>query len=124
MIRIPLGNEASSRLEVRTVAPDANPYLAFYVILKTGFEGSGIDPDTKEKRPRTRFLPDNINDAIRLFKQSEFMTEILGSEVKDKFIKVKRQSAHRCPRELGNIVKTSEVFFHHEVTNQYLWSKF
>ncbi len=28
MVRIPLGNERSARIEVRSVAPDANPYLA------------------------------------------------------------------------------------------------
>jgi glutamine synthetase len=35
MVRIPLGNETSARLVVRTVAPDANPYLSFRSILHT-----------------------------------------------------------------------------------------
>ena len=39
MIRIPLGNEKSARIEVRTVAPDANPYLVFLAILQTGLYG-------------------------------------------------------------------------------------
>ena len=39
MIRIPLGNEKSSRVEVRSVAPDANPYLALYSIFKSGIDG-------------------------------------------------------------------------------------
>ena len=30
MIRIPIGNEGSARIEVRSVAPDANPYLSIY----------------------------------------------------------------------------------------------
>ena len=30
----------------------------------------------------------------------------------------------RCPKALGSMVKTSEIQFHHEVTNQYLWSQF
>jgi len=32
--------------------------------------------------------------------------------------------ADRCPRRLGTLIKRAEVQFHHEVTNQYLWSLF
>jgi len=39
MIRIPIGNEKSMRVEVRSVGPDANPYMALYSIFKTGLEG-------------------------------------------------------------------------------------
>src|ERR1700734_56432 len=45
MIRIPIGNEKSSRMEVRAVAPDANPYLALYGIFKTGIDGRISDAD-------------------------------------------------------------------------------
>lgn len=125
MIRIPLGNSKSARLEVRTVAPDANPYMTFYSILRTGLEGPMTETITTEtRRTRTRFLPGNIYDAMRLFKQSDFITEILGQANKEKFLERKQASADRCPRELGNLVKTSEVLFHHDVTNQYLWGNF
>lgn len=125
MVRIPLGNEKSSRIEVRSVGPDANPHLLFYTILQTGFNGPMTETITSEqRRTRTRFLPSNIYDAVRLFKSSNFITEVLGEENKEKFVDRKLAAADRCPRELGTIVKTSEVLFHHEVTNQYLWSKF
>ncbi len=125
MVRIPLGNEKSSRVEVRSVGPDANPYMLFYVLAQTGLNGPMTETITSEqRRTRTRFLPSNIYDAIRLFKSSDFITEILGEENKEKYVDRKIASADRCPRELGTIVKTSEVLFHHEVTNQYLWSKF
>src|ERR1041384_2929861 len=39
MIRIPLGNEKSARIEVRSIAPDANPYMAIFSLLRTGTEG-------------------------------------------------------------------------------------
>ena len=39
MIRIPLGNEKSSRVEVRSVGPDANPYAVLYSVFKTGLDG-------------------------------------------------------------------------------------
>lgn len=125
MIRIPLGNSKSARVEVRTVAPDANPYMAFYALLKTGLEGPMTEKITSEtRRTRTRFLPDNLYDAIRLMKQSEFVTQLLGDENKEKFIDRKVASAERCPKALGSIVKTSEILFHHEVSNQYLWGRF
>src|SRR3954464_8161730 len=43
MVRIPLGNARSARIEVRSIAPDANPYLAIYTILRTGIEGPRSD---------------------------------------------------------------------------------
>ncbi|MEZ4752994.1 MAG: glutamine synthetase family protein [Bdellovibrionota bacterium] len=125
MVRIPLGNEKSARVEVRTVAPDANPYLAFYTMLRTGFDGPIDEAQRDEnRRTRTRILPGNIYDGIRLFKQSAYMAEILGQDVKDKYIGQKMASADRCPKDLGTLVKTEEILFHHEVTNQYIWGRF
>jgi len=125
MVRIPLGNEKSARIEVRTVAPDANPYLSFLTLLKTGLEGPMTETITSEtRRTRTKFLPDNIYDAIRFFKGSSFVTEMIGEDNTEKFVERKIAAADRCPKALGSLVKTSEILFHHEVTNQYLWSQF
>ena len=125
MVRIPLGNERSARIEVRSVAPDPIPYMRVSTLLRPGLEGP--QPDAAEvanKRARTRFLPDNINDAIRLFKSSRVIAELLGEGVQSRFAEVKQASAERCPRALGSLIKAAEVQFHHEVTNQYLWNKF
>jgi glutamine synthetase len=124
MVRIPIGNEKSARIEVRSVAPDANPYLALYTLLRTGLEGPLGDEDAETRRARTKFLPDNIYDAIRLFKTSKFMLDLLGPDVHQRYIDCKSASADRCPKALGAQIKASEVQFHHEVTNQYLWSRF
>jgi glutamine synthetase len=125
MIRIPLANEKSARIEVRSIAPDANPYLAIYSLLRTGLEAPlPEDVENEIRRSRTRFLPDNIYDAIRLFKSSRFSMELLGEDVHSKFAEVKQLQADRCPKALGSVIKTSEVQFHHEVTNQYLWNIF
>ncbi len=123
MVRIPLGNEKSARIEVRTVAPDANPYLVFLTLLRTGLEGP-LSAVEEQKRNRTRILPDNMYDALRHFKGSEFMAQILGAETKEKYAGLKKVAANRCPKELGDLVKPGEIHFHHEVTNQYIWSKF
>jgi len=123
MVRIPLGNERSARVEARSIAPDANPYLAIYALLRTGVEGP-LTAEDNDKRPRTRFLPDNIYDAIRQFKSSKFAAELMGEEPHQKYAELKLASAERCPKALGTRVKRSEIAFHHEVTNQYLWSQF
>jgi glutamine synthetase len=124
MVRIPLGNEKSARVEVRSIAPDANPYLAIYALLRTGIEGPLSEEDNDGKRQRTRFLPDNVYDAARLFKASRWAAELMGEEVHGKFADLKLAAAERSPRALGTRVKRGEIQFHHEVTNQYLWSRF
>ena len=124
MVRIPVGNERSTRVEVRSVAPDANPYLALYAMLRTGLEGPEPEPNDPEKRSRTRFLPDNIYDALRMLKASRFVGDLMGEELRDRYADLKQMAADRCPRALGTAVKVSEVQFHHEVTNQYLWNQF
>src|SRR5271165_6350474 len=120
MIRIPIGNERSMRTEVRAVAPDANPYLVMYSIFKTGLEGSTAK--IKDLRQgKERYLPDNIYTAIADFRKAEWTTKLLGEDVKSRYADLKQASADRCPRLLGSVVKASEVQFHHEVYNQFLW---
>ena len=123
MIRIPTGNEKTARIEIRSVAPDTNPYLALFTILKTGLEGKK-PAQSKNRRVRLRFLPGTIHDAIRLFKASDFTAKILGEENKQKYLSFKETVADRSPKELGKLIKTSEIIYHHEVTNQVLWNNF
>lgn len=123
MVRIPFGNERSTRVEVRSVAPDANPYMTIYTLLRTGLEGPR-EKGEEGRRERTRFLQSNIQDAIRVFKSSGYTKKLLGELVVERFAELKQLQADRCPRELGTLVKAAEVQFHHEVTNQYLWNQF
>jgi len=123
MIRIPMANEKTARIELRSVAPDANPYLVLYTMLKTGFEGECLEKN-EATGDRVRFLPSSINEAIALFNSSKFIAEILGEDSKEKYARFKQSVADRSPQELGTMVKDSEVLFHHEVTNQMLWNQF
>ena len=120
MVRVPIGNKRSMRVEVRSVGPDANPYLALYSIFKTGIDGNKLD----NLRQAERYLPDNIQQAIADFHGSKWMAEILGADVQGRFADLKQAAANRSPRELGSIVKGSEVQFHHAVYNQSLWNLF
>jgi glutamine synthetase len=122
MVRVPIGNHRSMRTEVRAVAPDANPYLSLYGIFKTGVDGAIAK--TKDLRGPGRYLPDNIQQAILDFKESKWIGQILGADVQGRYADLKQAAANRSPRELGTVVKGSEVQFHHAVYNQSLWNLF
>lgn len=122
MVRIPIGNERSSRVEVRSVAPDANPYMVMLSIFRTGIDGDIAD--VQNIRSAERYLPDNIYDALENFRNSEWVTKLLGADVKKRYADLKQASADRCPRLLGTFVKAPEVQYHHEVYNQFLWNRF
>ena len=122
MVRIPIGNEKSSRVEVRSVGPDANPYMVLYSIFRSGLQGE--TSKMENLRQAERFLPDNIYTAIEDFRAAPWTTKLLGEDVKTRYADLKQASADRCPRLLGTIVKASEVQFHHDVYNQLLWGRF
>jgi len=122
MIRIPIGNEKSMRVEVRSVAPDANAYMVMYSIFKTGLHGDTAN--IKNLRQAERYLPDNIYTAIDNFKKADWTTKLFGADVKGRYIDLKQGSADRCPRLLGTFVKAPEVQYHHDVYNQFLWNLF
>jgi glutamine synthetase len=122
MIRIPIGNEKSMRVEVRSVAPDASPYMVMYSIFRTGLEGETAK--IKNLRQAERYLPDNIYTAIEDFRKANWTTKLFGADVKERYAELKQASADRCPRLLGTFVKAPEVQYHHDVYNQFLWNLF
>jgi len=122
MIRIPIGNEKSMRVEVRSVAPDANPYLVMLAVFKSGIDGE--TSKIKNLRQAERYLPDNIYTALEDFRNAEWTTKLLGADVKGRYADLKQAAADRCPRLLGTFVKPPEVQYHHDVYNQFLWNMF
>ncbi len=122
MVRVPIGNERSSRVEVRSVGPDANPYMALFAIFRTGLEGELAK--IQNLRQAKRYLPDNVYTALENFRKSAWTTTLLGADVKGRYADLKQAAADRCPRLLGNLIKSPEIQFHHDVYNQYLWNMF
>jgi glutamine synthetase len=122
MVRIPIGNERSMRVEVRTVAPDASPYMVMHSIFKTGLDGEVAK--IKNLRQAERYLPDNIYTAMENFRNADWISKILGDDVRTRYADLKQASADRCPRLLGTFVKAPEVQYHHDVYNQFLWNLF
>ncbi|HEY1462159.1 MAG TPA: glutamine synthetase family protein [Terriglobales bacterium] len=122
MVRIPIGNDKSMRVEVRSVGPDANPYMVLYSVFKSGLDGQ--TSKIKNLRQAERYLPDNIYTALEDFRKSTWATKLLGEDVKGRYADLKQASADRCSRLLGTVVKAPELQFHHEVYNQFLWNQF
>jgi len=130
IVRIPLGNEKSARIELRPVSPDANPYLVFFTLLESGMEG--VDFSNKEradiasflaKKPIKKLYP-TFHDALGGYKSSLYLRKIMGDFSHDKFYEIKKEVIDRAPKNLGTEIKSGEVLFHHEVRNQILWNKF
>ncbi|HSM78792.1 MAG TPA: glutamine synthetase family protein [Bryobacteraceae bacterium] len=88
MVRIPIGNERSARVEVRSVSPDSNPYMVLLSVFKTGLDGTIAK--VKNLRSADRYLPDNIYDAIRNFSKAEWVTQLLGEDVKGRYSELKK----------------------------------
>src|SRR5690606_27793931 len=79
LVRVPASRGVSTRIEVRSVDPTANPYLAMAVILASGLEGirKGLTPPAPVNRniyemsPEERIencigsLPGPLDDALR-----------------------------------------------------------
>lgn len=130
IIRIPLANEKSARIELRPVSPDANPYAVMFVLLKSGLDGVNSSPeklkemrDFRERKPIKK-LYENFQESIAGFKASKYMQKILGEHAHNKYFELKKEVVDRSPKSLGNKIKVGEVIFHHEITNQILWNNF
>jgi glutamine synthetase len=107
MVRVPMYKPAkgqSTRIEVRTLDPACNPYLAFAVLLAAGLRGieegyelpSGAEDDvwslTEGERRAMGIdpLPQNLAEAIAVMERSELVAQTLGEQVFDFFLRNKR----------------------------------
>jgi glutamine synthetase len=92
LIRIPSGRGDSTRLELRSPDPSANPYLALAATLKAGLDGikKEIKPpaqisnnlyeysDTEIEALSIERLPSNLYEALKEFAASPLMREAIG----------------------------------------------
>ncbi|WP_232226962.1 MULTISPECIES: type I glutamate--ammonia ligase [Marinilactibacillus] len=103
MIRVPESRGMSTRLEVRSVDPMTNPYLALAVMLKAGLDG--IKRDLKATEPTTdniyemdaaeldslgiNSLPGNLLEAVESLKKDDTIIEALGEHIFKNFVATK-----------------------------------
>ncbi len=103
LIRIPASRGLSTRVEVRSVDPAANPYLALAVLLKAGLDGvknkltppepvdRNIYAMDKEERVAEGIddLPATLAQAIGHLKANEVMISALGDHIFEHFLEAK-----------------------------------
>ncbi|WP_108669311.1 type I glutamate--ammonia ligase [Peribacillus acanthi] len=103
LIRIPASRGLSTRVEVRSVDPAANPYLAMAVLLKAGLDGikNNLTPPkpvdrniyvmTKEERVEEGIvdLPATLYAALENLKSDEVIKSALGEHLLEHFIEAK-----------------------------------
>ena len=107
LIRIPAIRGNATRTELRNVDPCANPYLALAGILAAGLEGinttseKDIIPPVKDnlfdlsedeiEQKGISHLPETLHSAVKAFKKSELMHEVLGDHLFYKYIDAKEK---------------------------------
>ncbi|MFL6563101.1 MAG: type I glutamate--ammonia ligase, partial [Bacillus sp. (in: firmicutes)] len=103
LIRIPASRGLSTRVEVRSVDPSANPYLAMAVLLKAGLDGiknkltppAPVDRNiyvmSKEERIEEGIvdLPATLAQALDQLKADEVIVSGLGEHIMEHFVEAK-----------------------------------
>ncbi|OPF86764.1 type I glutamate--ammonia ligase [Vagococcus martis] len=104
LVRVPSSRGLSTRLELRSVDPTANPYLAMAVLLQAGLDGikRKIEPPkavdrniyvmTEEEREAAHItdLPSTLHNAVKAMREDDIVKEALGSHIFNNFIEAKR----------------------------------
>ena len=103
LIRIPAARGEGRRVELRNPDPSANPYLVLALCLAAGLDGikNKIQPDAElrenvfelteqdKKRLGIESLPADLHEAVECLKSDDFIREILGEHIYNKFIEAK-----------------------------------
>lgn len=112
MVRIPVykpGKKLSTRIELRSPDPMANPYLVNAVTLAAGLDGIErkleLPPEataetlklTDRQMVEAGYtpLPRSLKEALDVFEDSQFMKDALGEHIHSFFLKKKRDEWHK-----------------------------
>lgn len=112
MVRIPVykpGKQLSTRIELRSPDPMANPYLVNAVTLAAGLDGierklelpPEATAETLKLTDRQMLeagytpLPCSLKEALDVFEDSQFMKDALGEHIHSFFLKKKRDEWHK-----------------------------
>jgi len=103
LVRIPKSRGMGTRIELRSVDPSANPYLALATILAAGLDGikhKMVAPESVEANIYTmtkeelaakdiKALPRSLQTALDNFSNSELMKNALGPHISKRFLEAK-----------------------------------
>lgn len=101
-VRVPMGG---GRCESRNADASCNPYLAAALVFAAGLEGirDNLDPGSAQEENLYEFtpaqleergiseLPRTLHEAVEAFAADPFVTETLGRELRDEFIRYKAE---------------------------------
>lgn len=104
LIRVPSSKGLSTRFEVRSVDPAANPYLAIASVLEAGLDGirNKIEPEDSVDRNIYRMniqerneehitdLPSTLHNALKEFQNDDVMRKALGDHIFQSFLEAKK----------------------------------
>lgn len=104
MVRVPVARGASTRLELRSVDPSANPYMAVAAVLAAGLDGlkNKIEPAqpvdrniysmTEDERKAAGIvdLPSTLHNALKAMREDEVIKDALGNHLYSNFMEGKR----------------------------------
>lgn len=105
LVRVPTSRGMSTRVELRSVDPSANPYLALAVLLKAGLSGIQenkvvADPigkniyqmsSTELGEQDIERLPATLYEAVSHLKKDSLMREAMGEHMYNNFITIRTQ---------------------------------
>lgn len=101
LIRIPAATGEKTRIELRSPDSAINPYIAFSLIIGAGLYGiensiklpeainENLYTASEEILSNIDTLPESLEEALNIAKNSEFIKEIIGEEVLDRYIELK-----------------------------------
>lgn len=103
LLRVPAKRGKSTRVEVRSPDPAANPYLAFAAMLTAGLDGvkNKIEPPecvsaniynlskTERQDQSIASLPGSLYEALEEMRESDVAKEALGDHIYTQFLKAK-----------------------------------
>lgn len=104
LVRVPASRGLSTRIEVRSPDPSANPYLALAVMLKAGLDGIKnklalvphtdrniyVMDESERKDAGIEDLPVSIFDAVEALQSDPVICEALGEHAVAHFVEAKR----------------------------------
>ncbi|WP_373738341.1 type I glutamate--ammonia ligase [Jeotgalibaca porci] len=103
LIRIPASRGLSTRVELRSVDPSTNPYLALATLLAAGLDGIASDIEVPAPIDRNIYimdaedreangiydLPKNLAEAVEELKNNPLILDALGDHISRSFIEAK-----------------------------------
>ncbi len=114
LIRVPSARGAGTRIELRCPDPTANPYLAMAVCLRAGLDGiekkMELPPSTdtnifqmtrkERKEKHIESLPANLREAVIYMRDSDFMRDVLGDHIFDRYTEAKLSEWNEYTRQV------------------------